>query len=279
MNSDLLKRTLEKSTLGKKAGHPERYSPELLLPIPRCLAREIIGAPSPVPFYGCDVWNAYEISWLNLKGKPLVAVGEFIFPCTSPNLIESKSLKLFLHSLMNTRFKNTEEVIAHLQKDLSACAQTTVEVTLTPLSEIHSLNLSHPEGICLDELDIEINSFSPNASCLTTAHEIVNETLFSDLMISNCPVTEQPDWASVHITYEGPKINRADLLKYLVSYRNHREFHEQCVERIFTDILKECRPYKLTVQACYTRRGGLDINPYRTTESHQRPHSKRLWRQ
>lgn len=268
---------LKKIPLGKATSYVSQYQPDLLFVIPRQLHRDGIGILSQaLPFKGCDVWNAFEISWLNTKGKPIVALGEFIFPCESPLLVESKSFKLYLNSFNNTKFSSSAEVTALLQRDLSQVVQANVIVKLLSVS---SFNGTHFSGQCLDDLDVTCDHYTIQSDYLTTTNHIVTETVYSDLLKSNCLVTGQPDWGSVRIEYTGKKIQHEGLLQYIVSFRNHNEFHEQCVERIFVDIMKQCSPKKLTVHARYTRRGGLDINPYRSTEVGGAPENLRLCRQ
>ncbi|MCE0493044.1 NADPH-dependent 7-cyano-7-deazaguanine reductase QueF [Vibrio salinus] len=256
-------------TLGRATEYAATYDPTLLQPVPRKLNRDDINISAPLPFSGSDVWTMYELSWLTSKGLPQVAIGYVIIPATSPNLIESKSFKLYLNSFNQTKFESWEEVHDTLVNDLTSCAGEMVSV------EIHSVdNFTHQhivamEGECIDHQDIEIDGYEFDAGLLenATGEEWVSETLHSHLLKSNCLITKQPDWGSVEISYEGKRINQEALLRYIVSFRQHNEFHEQCVERIFTDIMRQCSPEKLTVYARYTRRGGLDINPYRSTEN------------
>lgn len=257
--------TPTQSPLGKKSSYIAHYQPDLLFPIPRQTKRDEINVPALLPFKGVDVWNAFEISWLNEKGKPLVALGEFIFPCESPNLIESKSFKLYLNSFNNTSFVSVNEVIKILEKDLSQATGALVKVKLIEIEKF-SGNITSFSGNCLDALDITCDQYQTCPDFLMTENERVSENLYSNLLKSNCLVTGQPDWGSVRIQYTGRKISHEGLLKYIISFRNHNEFHEQCVERIFMDIMQRCTPEKLTVEARYTRRGGLDINPFRSTE-------------
>lgn len=254
------------SPLGKKTTYISEYQRDLLFPIPRKAKRDEIDVPVRLPFKGVDIWNAYELSWLNAKGKPIVALGEFIFPCESPNIIESKSFKLYLNSFTNTPFDSVETVKKIIQKDLSEFAGSEVQVKILPIESFSGHQLKSFEGICLDNLDISCDHYQINPAYLKTENTIVSETVYSNVLKSNCLVTGQPDWGSVQIHYTGHRISHEGLLKYLVSFRNHNEFHEQCVERIFMDIMRECHPQQLTVYACYTRRGGLDINPFRSTE-------------
>ena len=250
-------------TLGQKVDYIEQYTPELLQGVPRSLSREQIGVSQPLPFGGVDIWNGYELSWLNPKGKPQVAILQCRVPIDSQNLIESKSFKLYLNSFNQSVFGSADEVARHLSKDLSACAQGPVDVQLSSAGQFGDLHLGELDGTVIDELDIEINAYEPSPELLTTGDQQVSETLVSHLLKSNCLITSQPDWASVQIHYEGAAIDHAGLLAYLISFRRHNEFHEQCIERIFCDLMNRCKPHKLAVYARYTRRGGLDINPLR----------------
>lgn len=269
------------SPLGKATEYQSRYAPELLFPIPRQLKRSEIGIDdSALPFVGEDLWNAYELSWLNAKGKPVVAVGTFRVPADSPNLIESKSFKLYLNSFNQSSFESVEAVAQTMARDLSAAAGRPIAVALQPLASAPTAAIGIPAGIALDDLDIACDRYQPAPELLTTqAGAILEETLYSHLLKSNCLVTGQPDWAMVVIRYRGRPIDRAGLLRYIVSFRNHNEFHEQCVERIFTDLLARCRPEALAVHARYTRRGGLDINPFRSTGDFPAPDNTREIRQ
>ncbi|ELX8380910.1 NADPH-dependent 7-cyano-7-deazaguanine reductase QueF [Providencia vermicola] len=258
---------LDKLTLGKKTAYYDQYDPSLLQAVPRSLNRDPLNIHAGnLPFHGADIWTLYELSWLNNKGVPQVAIGSVHVDARSENLIESKSFKLYLNSFNQTRFETWENVRSVLQNDLCNCANGEVSVTLHKLNEFSQCAISPFDGICIDELDIEINHYEFNRDYLThcTENELVEETLVSHLLKSNCLITNQPDWGSVQIHYRGPKINREALLRYLVSFRHHNEFHEQCVERIFNDITQLCKPEKLSVYARYTRRGGLDINPWRS---------------
>ncbi len=258
--------TPEHSPLGKAVAYPSQYDPALLFPIPRQPKRDQIGLPSPPPFHGCDIWNAYELGWLDARGKPRVALAEFRVPADSPNLIESKSFKLYLNSFNQTRIDSGDALRAMLARDLSAAAGAPVGVVLLPPSVQHAFQVETLAGECIDDLPIAIDHYGPPRAEFLAADDQrrVEETLVTHLLKSNCPVTGQPDWASLRIAYAGPRIDRAGLLRYVVSFREHNEFHEQCVERIFIDLLRRCAPAKLTVSARYTRRGGLDINPFRS---------------
>jgi len=261
----------EHSPLGKETDYVDQYNSELLYPIPRAPKRDEIRLPEisegdKLPFFGQDIWNAFEVSWLNPKGKPEAAVAVFRIPASSPNIIESKSFKLYLNSFNQTKLAGVSELQGYLEKDLSQAAEDTVLVELYSLEEAQALQIEQPQGRCIDDLDIEIEHYHPRPDLLKTQGElVVEEQLYSHLLRSNCPVTGQPDWATVHVSYKGPKIDKAGLLAYIVSFRQHNDFHEQCVERMFVDITQRCQPEELTVVARYTRRGGLDINPWRSS--------------
>ena len=281
--------TPERSQLGKASAYIDQYDPSLLFPIPRAPKRAEIGldGTSSMPFFGADLWTAFELSWLNERGKPQVALAHVTIPCETPNIIESKSFKLYLNSFNNSRFADAAEVQARLRADLSEAAwrgaahPATVGVKLLMPEMFDRESVHELDGLLLDRLDIECTRYTPAPELLTAAFEEapVSETLVSHLLKSNCLVTGQPDWGSVQIRYSGPQIDQAGLLQYLVSFRNHNEFHEQCVERIFMDIWTRCRPLKLSVYARYTRRGGLDINPFRTSHPGALPANVRSARQ
>jgi len=258
---------LQGLTLGKTTDYRDVYDATLLQPVPRSMNRLPLGLlDDALPFHGGDIWTLYELSWLNSRGLPQVAVGQVELNADSVNLVESKSFKLYLNSFNQTRFASWDEVTATLQRDLSACAQGNVNVTLFRLSDIEGQPVARFDGECIDDQDIAIDSYAFNADYLQGAagDEVVEETLVSHLLKSNCLITNQPDWGSVQIRYRGAKIDREKLLRYLVSFRHHNEFHEQCVERIFNDVQRFCKPEALSVYARYTRRGGLDINPWRS---------------
>lgn len=255
------------SPLGKAVSYCDQYAPELLFPIPRSGKRAEIGLHDKLPFTGHDLWNAYEISWLNSRGKPVVAIGTLEVPAESPCLIESKSLKLYFNSFNQTRFDNIETVHATIARDLSAAAGATVRVQIETLDQRPQRELAYPAGVLLDTLDIAIDHYEPRPELLSAQGPIVDETLYSHLLKSNCLVTGQPDWGMLVVRYRGPSIDREGLLRYICSFRTHNEFHEQCVERIFVDITRQCRPERLEVWARYTRRGGLDINPWRASSA------------
>lgn len=259
--------------LGKDTSYSDSYNPSLLCPIPRVKARQTTNESMALPFIGVDVWTAYELSWLNLDGLPQIAIVEFMVPCDSDSIVESKSFKLYLNSFIQTQFVSMEAVQAQLIKDLSAATGAEVEVVLYEIAEYQGVQpISEPQGLCIDRQPLVIDAYSPDSSLLALESDTeVNETLYSHLLKTNCPVTDQPDWASVYIFYKGPKIDRAGLLKYIVSYRQHQDFHEQCVEQIFLDIMASCAPTELSVYARYMRRGGLDINPFRSNHLSRPP--------
>jgi 7-cyano-7-deazaguanine reductase len=274
--------TPDHSPLGKTAAYCTQYAPDLLFPIPRQQKRDELGLTGALPFFGVDIWNAYEISWLNLRGKPQVAIATITAPADSPNIIESKSFKLYLNSFNQTRLANHEALLELLRKDLSNGFGAPVHINLLPQEAFTGLQMGELDGLLLDRLDVEISQYTPDPSLLRAApaHEApVEEKLVSHLLKSNCLVTGQPDWASVQIHYVGPQIEQEGLLKYLIGFREHNEFHEQCVERIFMDVLRQCAPQRLAVYARYTRRGGLDINPWRSNFSGARPPNVRGARQ
>jgi len=268
-----------KSPLGKASDYAMTYSPELLFSMSREPKRLEIGIDDTLPFFGFDIWNAYEVSWLNEKGKPIVAVATFTVPVNSPCIFESKSLKLYLNSCNNTRFKTLDEVTALIANDLSQATQANVRVELQDLQSATRNNVCLLPGKNIDHLDISTNVYEYHPDFLTTDNDIVTEELNSDLLKSNCLVTNQPDWGSVYIQYTGQQIQHKGLLKYIISMRNHNEFHEQCIERIFMDIKQYCKPEALTVYGRYTRRGGIDISPFRSSSPKATMGNLRLVRQ
>ena len=260
--------TPEHSPLGKSTLYADRYDPSLLFPIPRHAKRADIGVDdAALPFHGVDVWNGYELSWLDPRGKPMVAILECRVPATSPNIIESKSFKLYLNGFAGERMESAAALSAVLERDLSQAAGAGVSLQLH-VANMRDLAVGDLDGTSIDVLELDIDDYGPPKASYLHVHgeAVVEETLVSNLLRSNCPVTGQPDWGSVQIAYRGPRIDAAGLLRYLVSFRNHNEFHEQCVERIYVDIQRQCAPDKLSVYARYTRRGGLDINPWRSSE-------------
>lgn len=270
------------SPLGKLAAYQATYDPSLLFPIARQDKRNELGIGGTLPFFGVDIWNAYEVSWLNLRGKPQIAIATIMVPADSPNIVESKSFKLYLNSFNQIRLTGTDALLELLRADLSAGFGAPVQVNLTTPEAFSTLRLAELEGLLLDRLDIEVDHYTPDPTLLKAAqHEpSVEQTLLSHLLKSNCLVTGQPDWGSVQIRYVGAPIDEEGLLKYLIGFREHNEFHEQCVERIFMDVMRMCKPQKLSVYARYTRRGGIDINPWRSNFSTgQRPSNDRNSRQ
>ncbi|EOL9003801.1 NADPH-dependent 7-cyano-7-deazaguanine reductase QueF [Cronobacter turicensis] len=268
-------------TLGKSTDYRDVYDASLLQPVPRSLNRDPLGLRADaLPFHGADIWTMYELSWLNRNGLPQVAIGQVGINATSVNLVESKSFKLYLNSFNQTRFDSLDAVRETLERDLRACAQGDVSVTLRRLEDVEGEPVARLNGDCIDNQDIVITDYEFDAALLSGAagEARVEETLVSHLLKSNCLITHQPDWGSVQIRYCGPKICREKLLRYLVSFRHHNEFHEQCVERIFNDITRFCQPEQLSVYARYTRRGGLDINPWRSNGDFM-PATGRLARQ
>ena len=279
--------TPEQSQLGKASAYVDQYDASLLFPIPRAGKRAEIGVAGTAPFFGADIWSAYEVSWLNVRGKPQVALVHFTIPCESVNIVESKSFKLYLNSFNNTRFADSAEVLARLRADINEAVwrggvvQSSVGAKMIATELFDHEPIYELDGLSLDRMDVECTRYQPAPDLLTAAQDEapVSEVLVSNLLKSNCLVTGQPDWGSVQISYSGPQIAQEGLLQYLVSFRNHNEFHEQCVERIFMDIWTRCKPIKLSVYARYTRRGGLDINPFRTSHPQALPLNTRNARQ
>jgi 7-cyano-7-deazaguanine reductase len=275
---------MNNNPLGRQTDYVSVYAPQLLFPIPRAESRSLLGIGDSLPFYGVDVWTGYELSWLDALGKPVVAIAEFLIPCTSEFIVESKSFKLYLNSLNQTRFENVDEVEALITRDLARITNADVRATIIPLtssarSARYLAEIVEVDGELLDGLEVEVDTYHPAPELLTTEAEIVNECLVSHLLKTNCPVTGQPDWASVVIRYKGNKIQHENLLRYIISFREHQDFHEHCVERIFSDIARACKPEELAVYARYTRRGGLDINPFRSSTPDATPELLRLIRQ
>jgi 7-cyano-7-deazaguanine reductase len=273
--------SLADAPLGRDVPYPDQYDPTLLFPIPRAENRAHLGIGAVLPFHGVDIWNAYELSWLDTRGKPCVALARFVVPAGSPNIVESKSLKLYLNSFSQTRVLDTDELQRRIAADLSAAAGLRVAVEVIPPGRFDTLRMAELQGHSLDSLDIEIDAYEPAPELLrcVPGAPVIEETLTSQLLKSNCPVTGQPDWGSVQIRYRGPRIDRAALLRYIVSFRRHTEFHEHCVERMHVDIMRACAPESLAVYARYTRRGGLDINPWRGTPGLDAPPDVRTARQ
>jgi 7-cyano-7-deazaguanine reductase len=259
--------------------YKDQYDPALLQPVPRAPYRREIGIEGALPFTGADLWTAYELSWLDPKGKPRVAMATFVVPADSPNLIESKSFKLYLNSFNQTPVESLEALREILRKDLGSACGAPIGVEILPPGDFPDVQIEEMDGEVIDETDVEIRDYRPNPGYLSAGHSVAEETLVSNLLKTNCPLTGQPDWAGIQIRYSGLRIDRAGLLRYIVSLRQHGGFHEHCVESIFMDILKRCRPERLTVYARYTRRGGLDINPFRTNCGERLPRNVRTARQ
>jgi 7-cyano-7-deazaguanine reductase len=253
--------------LGQSTPYDSEYNPKRLFPIPRRPKWQELGLdPDALPFVGFDTWNHYEVSWLNSKGKPCVATASITYDCCSPNLVESKSLKLYFNSLNQATFASIAALEGRVTEDLAACLGSQVVVKILPSQGWCAFNVQPRfDGTCVDDLDVTCSVYEVDPNLLQATNEVVEDVLSSDLLRSNCPVTNQPDWGSVQVTYRGPRICPEGFLKYIVSFRNHQGFHEQCIEQIFVDVMKQCKPEHLTVYGRYTRRGGLDINPYRTS--------------
>jgi 7-cyano-7-deazaguanine reductase len=267
---------MHENPLGKSLDHPQDYAPGALFPIARSASRDALPVNGPLAFHGEDLWNAWELGWLDPSGKPMIATAVIRIPAQSENLIESKSLKLYLNSLANTRYSSDREVATLIASDLTTAAGCTVTVKISAAT---SGDIDQLPGTCIDDSLFEAAANDGEIPALQSdAGSIASEELHSHLLRSNCPVTGQPDTGSILIRYEGPKIDRSRLLQYIVSYRNYNAFHEDCVERIFVDIRNQCATKKLTVYARYNRRGGLDINPFRS-DYEQAPQNLRLWRQ
>jgi 7-cyano-7-deazaguanine reductase len=274
----------EQSQLGKASAYIDQYDASLLFPIARQTKRDELGIKSTLPFMGADLWTAYELSWLNLRGKPQIAIAHITVPCETPCIVESKSFKLYLNSFNNTAFDSADAVRERIAMDVGTAAwgkEGRVGVKLITPELFSKEKVIELDGVQLDRLDLDCTHYSPALELLNAVfdEQPVTETLVSHLLKSNCLVTSQPDWGSVQISYSGPQIDQAGLLQYIVSFRNHNEFHEQCVERIYTDIMARCKPTKLAVYARYTRRGGLDINPWRTSHPQALPANVRSARQ
>lgn len=267
--------------LGKRTPYPKEYTPSVLAGIPRDEGRAALGLTGALPFTGVDLWNAHELSWLDPKGKPVVATAELWIPATSPRMVESKSLKLYLDSLNGTRHESANALGRVITTDVQHVVGAELEVRIELAGKGEPPQADTPAGICLDDVDVAIDAYEVDPALLegcADAGTEVEETLYSHLLKSNCPVTGQPDWATVLVRYHGGRIDRAALVRYIVSYRNHEAFHEQCVERIFTDLRRYCAPRALTVLARYNRRGGIDINPYRS-DFETLTDNVRAWRQ
>ena len=257
---------LRSSPLARAATYPDRLDPGLLFPVERAPQREELGFGAALPFGGVDLWTAYELSWLDAAGKPEVAIATFAVPADSPRIVESKSVKLYLAGFNLTRFGTPAEVVAALSSDLTRAVGAAVDVTLAPPHGTGAVPQAEFTGICLDALPLAIDDYLPVPAALAAAGPPSSESLYTRLFRSVCPVTGQPDYACVQVSYRGAPIDRVGLLRYLVSFRRHPGFHEHCVERIFADVWRRCAPTALSVYARFTRRGGIDINPWRSSE-------------
>lgn len=277
--ADLCSEELRDAPLGHPTGHPDHYAPALLFAVPRAPQRAALGVGARLPFTGVDLWTAYELTWLDAKGKPDVALATLEVPIDSPSLIESKSMKLYLGSFAQTRYAGMTDVAAAIERDLSRAAGAQVGVALRGPSAFGVQSIRELAGESLDNLPIACDRYDVAPDFLGTRGDVVAEALTTRLFRSVCPVTAQPDIASVQLAYRGPRIEREGLLRYLVSYRCHAGFHEHCVERIFIDVASRCRCEQLTVLARFTRRGGLDINPFRTNAGAASPDNVRTARQ
>lgn len=269
----------DKLPLGHDTGYPQKYAPELLRAIPRADGRGPLGLSGDLPFRGVDIWNAWELTWLAEGNQPAVATAEIRVPADSPNIVESKSFKLYLNSFSMSRFSSPAEVAETIADDLDACIGAEATVHIHPVTRTEARGVSRLAGSCLDSLSVDCSDWEVNAELLKADRQsLIEEDLHTHLLRSLCPVTSQPDMGSLQISYRGPKIDHAGLLRYVVSYRQHRDFHETCVERMFIDLMSRCTPEHLSLHARYQRRGGLDINPFRTSST-GKPLNLRLWRQ
>lgn len=265
--------------LGRETDYPHKYAPQVLVPIPRADSRAGLDLGDPLPFSGVDIWNAWELTWLDPNGLPQVATAEIYVPADSPNIVESKSLKLYLGSFAMSSFDDATMVAEAIARDLAPCAGAPIKVSVLPVSGTEARNVARLAGTCLDDLDISCSDWEVNPRLLgADESDEVHEDLHTHLLRSLCPVTAQPDIGSLLVSYRGPKIERESLLRYIVSFREHNDFHEACIERMFVDLTERCGCEELTVHARYQRRGGIDINPLRTNTG-EKPLNLRLWRQ
>jgi 7-cyano-7-deazaguanine reductase len=270
----------QKLPLGRQTSYPDNYAPELLYPIARAASREALGLTARLPFGGTDVWNAWELTWLSESGRPAVATARIMVPAESPSIVESKSLKLYLNSFAMSTFSSAAEVQETITRDLGKCVGQAIDVLVLPVSGSEAQCVSRLAGTCLDASDVRCTDWEVDASLLRSDPEtIVTEDLYTHLLRSLCPVTSQPDIGSLQISYRGPRIDHDSLLRYVVSYRQHNDFHEACVERMFIDVSTRCAPLELSLTARYQRRGGVDINPFRSSNRDEQPLNLRLWRQ
>ena len=265
--------------LGRESDYPHKYEPEVLCPISRSQSRARLGIGDELPFAGVDIWNAWDLTWLTPSGLPRVATAEIHVPADSPNIVESKSLKLYLGSFAMSPFESATAVADSIARDLAPCVGAKVLVSVLPVAGTEARSVARLAGACLDDADLACSDWEVNPDLLRAdSSDLTQEDVHTHLLRSLCPVTSQPDIGSLQISYSGPRIDHAGLLKYVVSFREHNDFHEACIERMFVDLLEKCGCEKLSVQARYQRRGGIDINPVRSNCG-ERPLNLRLWRQ
>ena len=269
---------MSKIPLGEATEYPQEYAPGVLCPVSRSTAREALGIGAVLPFHGKDLWNAWELTWLDSRGQPVIAIATFSFDASSPNIVESKSLKLYLGSLAMTQMTSQAELVQTLTSDLEQISGGAVDVAIHHGDDSEAVTICNLPGDCADELPMSHWAGQVDKDLLRANGEVVSETIHSNLLRSLCPVTSQPDIGSVMVRYLGPRIDPVSFLEYVVSFRQHQDFHEACVERMFLDIKSQCRPEELTVYARYNRRGGIDINPFRS-DIDDPPKNLRLWRQ
>jgi 7-cyano-7-deazaguanine reductase len=270
---------LELSPLGHVTGYPDTYDPEQLFAVSRAPQRAALGLTDALPFTGSDLWTAYELTWLDSRGKPAIAIATIEVPASSPSIVESKSMKLYLGSFAQSSFDSAGQIVGTIERDLAAAAGAPVRVTLADATIFAQERIAELDGESLDTLAVDCSAYEVDPANLIAPGAKVEEALTTNLFRSVCPVTGQPDIASMRIAYRGAQIDRPGLLRYLVSYRRYPGFHEHCVERIFVDILSRCRCEQLTVYARFTRRGGIDINPFRTNTAVAPPPNVRTARQ
>ncbi|MGI9260547.1 MAG: NADPH-dependent 7-cyano-7-deazaguanine reductase QueF [Woeseiaceae bacterium] len=264
--------------LGQSAEYPQEYAPEVLFAIPRTESRATLGIDADLPFQGSDIWNAWDFTWLDNRGQPVAGTASFSIDADSPNIVESKSLKLYLGSFAMTRYEDGVDIVKALYDDLTKLTGLPVSVAIDSNFDENVRVIEQLPGQNIDKQPMTRWSDEVDPELLRAADETVTETLHTNLLRSLCPVTGQPDIGSLMIHYRGPRIDRSSLIDYIVSFRQHEDFHETCVERMFLDIKEHCGPDELTVYACYNRRGGIDINPFRTDFGDEPPIG-RFWRQ
>jgi len=268
-----------RSPLGHATGYPDAYDPAQLFTVPRAPQRAALGLTGALPFSGSDVWTAYELTWLDSRGKPAIAIATIEVPAESPSIVESKSMKLYLGSFAQSSYALPENVATMIARDLAAAVGARVRISLRDPTDFGAERFAELEGESLDGLALDCSAYEVDPTSLVVGNKRAGEALTTNLFRSVCPITGQPDIASVRIAYRGPRIERAGLLRYLVSYRRHTGFHEHCIERMFVDIAARCRTERLTVHARFTRRGGIDINPFRTDAASPPPQNVRTARQ